>query len=275
MFLGLQDTTRLPCFSSTQVGAVRGSYMDDVDRRLRAVQLFTAVTLFWLFGCYVSWVASGCRPYMPFISDFDLYEPGDTLFTVGLTLTSLLVVWVMIELQLHNREGLYGVGAHWGWHVVNHAAILPGMVGAYSALMLARTPWDVDGFMHGTYAFEIFYKGIYWCVLVNVVTVRIHWRSSSLRTIMLARATPCIAAIVGLWRMVVNQVTVWTEDFDWGAWNAAAEDMMAFCSTSSYPALDRAALWEFVLVLGIVFTVQSFVLDLRMRDVNEARAEDE
>ena len=237
--------------------------MEDWQRRRLAILLFTGITLGWMILCYIAWVASGCKPFMPFISDFDLFQPGDTIFTVGLTLTSIVVIWVMIELQLSNRDTLSSLGAHWVWHVVNHSAIFPGMVGAYAAYMLARTPWDADGLMHGKFAFDIFYKGIYWCVLVNVVTVRIHWKSSNLRRILWLRATPCFAAILGLVQMIRNTMSVWTADFDWNAWNAGPENMMEFCTSSPYPALNVAAAWEFVLCLGIVFTVFSFLLDLQ------------
>ena len=129
--------------------------------------------------------------------------------------------------------------------------------------MLALTPWDADGLIHGKFAFDIFYKGIYWCVLVNIVTVRIHWKSSNLRRILWLRATPCFAAILGLVQMIRNTMSVWTADFDWSAWNAGPENMMEFCTSSPYPALNVAAAWEFVLCLGIVFTVFSFLLDLQ------------
>ena len=39
--------------------------------------------------------------------------------------------------------------------------------------------------------------------------------------------------------------------------------MMEFCTSRQYPALEVAAAWEFVLCLGIVFTVTSFLLDLQ------------
>ena len=63
--------------------------------------------------------------------------------------------------------------------------------------------------------------------------------------------------------MIRNTMLVWTTDFDWDSWNASPENMMEFCTNNSYPALDVAAAWEFVLCLGIVFTVASFLFDLK------------
>ena len=213
--------------------------------------------------CYIAWVASGCKPFMPFISDFDLFEPGDTMFSFGTFLTTVTVVWIMIEIQLFNRERLFEKGAHLVWQIINHAALLPGMVAAYCTYMVGQTPWDVDGYMHGTYAITIFRLGIMWCVMACIVTARIHWGSPTLRKILVARLTPSAAAIIGLWQMLSNQASVWTEDFDWDNWNSSPTDMMEFCTSREYPALEIAAAWEFVLCLGIVFTVTSFLLDLQ------------
>lgn len=237
--------------------------MEDWQRRRLSILLFTGITLSWMILCYIAWVASGCKPFMPFISDFDLFEPGDTMFSFGTFLTTVTVVWIMIEIQLFNRERLFEKGAHLVWQIINHAALLPGMVAAYCTYMVGQTPWDVDGYMHGTYAITIFRLGIMWCVMACIVTARIHWGSPTLRKILVARLTPSAAAIIGLWQMLSNQASVWTEDFDWDNWNSSPTDMMEFCTSREYPALEIAAAWEFVLCLGIVFTVTSFLLDLQ------------
>jgi hypothetical protein len=249
--------------------------MEQRQRKRLSVQIFTGITLTWLILCYLTWVGNGCKAFMPFISDFDLYQPGDFLFSLGTMLSSVSVIWVMFELQLHNREQLNNNGAGIIWHLLNHSAIVPGMIAAYSCYMVGQTPWNVNGYMHGSYAFDIFYKGIYWCILVNIVTIRVHWNSSSLRKILIARLVPSFVAIVGLWQMVVAQSKVWADDFDWDTWNESTHNMMEFCTSSKYPLLNNAAMWEFLLVLGIVFTVFSFMLDLRPAIGDELLTEEE
>ena len=137
------------------------------------------------------------------------------MFSFGTFLTTVTVVWIMIEIQLFNRERLFEKGAHNVWQIINHAALLPGMVAAYCTYMVGQTPWDVDGYMHGTYAITIFRLGIMWCVMAWFVSARIHWGSPTFRKILLARGIPAVAAIVGLWQMLSNQASVWTDDFDW------------------------------------------------------------
>ena len=249
--------------------------MNQRQRKRLSLQIFTGVTLTWLILCYLTWIGNGCKAYMPFISDFDLYQPGDFIFSFGTFLSSITVIWVMFELQMHNREELIQDDAKIIWHLLNHCAIVPGIIAAHSCYLVGQTPWNVDGYMHGSYAFDIFYKGIYWCVLVNIVTIRIHWNSSSLRKILTARLVPSLIAIIGLWQMIAAQSKVWTEGFDWDTWNSSSHNMLEFCTSSVYPILNYAAMWEYFLVLGIVFTVFSFMLDLRPVDNNELLSEEE
>ena len=53
-------------------------------RRRLALVLTVGFTTLWLAAGYITWVMNGCKAYMPFISDFDLYEPGDTISPLGL-----------------------------------------------------------------------------------------------------------------------------------------------------------------------------------------------
>ena len=236
--------------------------MDQIERRKLAIKLFGGITLSWIILCYLAWILSGCKAYMPFISDFDLYQPGDTIFSIGTALSATTVIWVMFELQLFNRMKLTEQNQHLGWHLLNHAALVPGIIAAYSCYMVGQTPWDEDGYMHGNYAFEIFFKGVYWCLMMTLLSVRMHWGTSRFQTIMKWRTGGAVAAAVGLWQMIANQATVWTDDFDWDVWNAAPANKMEFCTSKTYPALHVAAVWEYVLVIGIVVTVCSFLIDL-------------
>ena len=48
--------------------------MEDWERRRLSILWFTGITLGWMILCYIAWVASGCKPFMPYISDFDLFK---------------------------------------------------------------------------------------------------------------------------------------------------------------------------------------------------------
>ena len=53
------------------------------SKRLRySIILLSSYTFAWMTLGWVFWVLGGCKAIMPFISDLDLYQPGDTIFTL-------------------------------------------------------------------------------------------------------------------------------------------------------------------------------------------------
>ena len=68
-------------------------------KRIRGVFIATIVFCFiTLFGSYLSWIIKGCRAYMPFISDMDLYQPEDTIFSVGGTFAGFFVLVTLFDI---------------------------------------------------------------------------------------------------------------------------------------------------------------------------------
>ena len=75
--------------------------------RLRiSIFSLTSFTFGWLFLGWLSWVFQGCKAIMPFISDIDLYQPGDTIFTFGAIGSSFLVTWFLFEIQYYRHKYL-------------------------------------------------------------------------------------------------------------------------------------------------------------------------
>lgn len=241
-------------------------------RRRLALLLTVGFTTLWLAAGYITWIMNGCKAYMPFISDFDLYEPGDTIFTVGTFVTGYLVFWIIMEIHSMNMKRIQSAGYHTIWHGVNHLAVFPGLIGAFSCIRIGSVPWDTDGPMHGHYAFDIFTFGVYWCLLITAVTIRIWLNHPRFRKLIGLRIFAALSAFVGLFQLIATQSQVWGEDFDWDAYNALTADMMSFCTSSPYPMLNVSAVWEYVLVFGILGTILSFLPEV---DFEESNLEEE
>ena len=94
---------------------------------------------------------------------------------------------------------------------------------------------------------------------MTAVTVRIWWNHDRFRTVLGLRILAAASAFVGLVQMISTQAKVWGPDFDWDSYNAMTTDMLTFCTSSTYPLLDVAAVWEYVLVFGILGTILSFL----------------
>jgi len=61
--------------------------------------------------CYVISVAKGhSEAFMPFISDLDLFQPEDTIFTIGLVISAAAIMVILVALFSHKREALVHAG---------------------------------------------------------------------------------------------------------------------------------------------------------------------
>ena len=65
--------------------------MDHLQRRKTAILTMVISTTTWILLGYGTWLMNGCRAWLPYISDFDLYQPGDTIFTAGTFVSGFLV----------------------------------------------------------------------------------------------------------------------------------------------------------------------------------------
>ena len=104
---------------------------------------------------------------------------------------------------------------------------------------------------------------------VTALTFKLFKGSENFIQLISIRAFTAIIAVVSLWQMIVNVTKVWTSDFDWDYWNESANNMQEFCTSHMYPLLDKAALWEWALIAGILATVLTFLPEIKLLSLNE------
>jgi hypothetical protein len=95
--------------------------------------------------------------------------------------------------------------------------------------------------------------------IITAVTIKIWWNHERFRTLLGLRILATSSAFIGLVQMISAQAKVWGPDFDWDTYNVTTSDMLTFCTTTNYPLLNVAAVWEYVLVFGILGTILSFL----------------
>ena len=112
--------------------------------------------------------------FLPFISDFDLFAPEDTLFTVGVILTALVFAVQIVQLYLTQGAQIAALGLDARWMTLNRFSLLPAGIGTVCAVWLAQVPWNADFPFHKSLADGIFFSGLIWCSCATSLT----WRRS-------------------------------------------------------------------------------------------------
>ena len=110
-------------------------------------------------------------------------------------------------------------------------------------------------------------------MIVSAITIRIWWGHERFRVVLGLRVFAAAAAFVGLVKMLSTQAKVWGPDFDWDSYNTTTSDMLTFCTSTNYPLLNVAAVWEYVLVFGILGTILSFLPEVIFDDLSNDEEE--
>ena len=80
---------------------------------------------------------------MPFISDLDLFQPEDTIFTIGLVISAVAIMVTLAALFSHKREALASADMGRFWRGLNLIALPIGLPAAGSTLLLGFAPWQI------------------------------------------------------------------------------------------------------------------------------------
>jgi hypothetical protein len=212
----------------------------------------------WLPACYLSWVGKGCH-FTPFISDLDLYPPETSIFTVGLSGTGLLMMLLMLDLFLIRRASfrVHGLGGR--WLLLNAFCLLPGFCASLGCIALAFTPWNESFLAHVRQSDAIFYGGILWCAIATAGSWKLGRVRRSVGRVLPWRLAGTLFAAGCLGGMIYFAGQFFfSPSFDLDALVAESRNMSAFCHSMSQPVLSTAALFEWGLAFGLLFTIGTF-----------------
>ena len=212
----------------------------------------------WMPAGYLCWVWKGCHS-TPFISDLALYLPESTLFKWGLLGTGLAMMVLMLDLYLIRRNAFQSRGFSPGWLRLNTFSLVPGAFASMGCIALAFTPWNVDFSAHVHQADAIFYGGVSWCAIATAGTWRLGKEVPRIWKALPWRLAGTMLAAVCLGGMIYNAAQFFlSPGFDTDALIAASQNMEVFCRSMSHPSLPVAAVFEWGLVFGLLFTIGSF-----------------
>ena len=238
--------------------------MESSERFRLSINCLAYFSFGWLILGWLTWVTNGCKAIMPFISDIDLYQPGDTIFSLGAMGSGILAAWFLFELHALRHKMIINQSHGVFWVVFNYVALVPGIIAAVSCFRIGNAPWNVDFLEHGIYAMDIFYGGIYWGILSTILTIKLFKGHESFLKIISIRVFTASVAVISLWQMIATVAEVWGKDFDWDTWKELTNNMQDFCTNNTYPLLNEGALWEWTLIGAILATVLTFKPEIKL-----------
>jgi len=122
----------------------------------------TSVPAITLLICYLLWLAHGCDPFLPFISDLGLQHDMFIVFCGGLVISGLLqaathtdACYVRFRLLQENAKTRY-------MHVINFLMTLSGLAISLGIGCIGFFPWDRALNPHILCASFVFFGGIAW-----------------------------------------------------------------------------------------------------------------
>ena len=201
---------------------------------------------------------------MPFISDLDLFQPEDTLFTIGLVISAAAIMVILASLFSHKREALATAGMGHFLRVLNLIALPVGLLAAGSTLLLGFAPWPEFGPLHSLLARSIFYNGVAWCVIQLLLEWRLGRNVALYLDQLKLRALPVAAAFIGLVGFIFFSVKAVAQDegaeetANWEERSQRALSPDTYTAGSLSSIWDVAALFEWLMILSMIATLATY-----------------
>ncbi len=112
---------------------------DTVRKTIRAC---ITVQLATLAVCYALWVSEGCDHFMPFISDTDTQPVPGVPFTIGFTVSGLLLTLLAWQLFRLRSDWISSNPTGARLRSLNTFSAIFGIISGLFIVWIAYTPWD-------------------------------------------------------------------------------------------------------------------------------------
>jgi hypothetical protein len=245
------------------------------NRLLLTYRLCLLLPLIWAIGSYATWVAKGCRPFMPFLSDFDIMQPEGTIFSLGATLQGLALMALLIQLHSHQLRRIRRWGLEGRWEMVNHAGLVPGGIATLSCIGLAWAPWNDYTALHRNLALAVFSSGVLWGAASCLLTWRLGQKQVRFQRALRKRVLASIGAALCLGGLLYCMTTVLgAADFDRPAYIARTYDDSIFCHNTFDPLLNVGAVCEWILIGCLLVAIATLREEINPIEPNESPDQD-
>lgn len=231
-----------------------------------------------LVVCYfITVIANHSEPFMPFISDLDLFQPEDTIFSIGISISTLAIMAMITIIFGEKRKAISDVGAGRIWGYVNLISYALGILSVAYTFVLAFLPWPEFSPFHGIVARSMFAYGVMWCVIQMVLEWKLGHKFPRYFDELKKRALPVLAVVIGLTGFAyfsleaIKEDNLSTEGRNWEELRKLARSPETFKAGTLSAKWDLAALFEWIMILSMCATLGTY----RTAIIGDLDSEDE
>ncbi len=239
---------------------------DTVRKTIRACM---AAQLATLAVCYVLWVSEGCDYFMPFISDTDTQPVSGVPFTIGFTVSGLLLTLLAWQLFRLRSDWISSNPTGARLRSLNTFSAIFGIISGLFIVWIAYTPWDEQLALHLLQARVIFGSSLIWAFLSTIMVREMATFDTRFQEVYVSRRNRATftGLCLGLMALSVVQYTgisVGLFEFE------TYVDMVQICTDLSINEMSMAALFEWAMVLGLIGVVETGIHEVSLLTSHES-----
>ena len=239
---------------------------DTVRKTIRACLVAQLATL---AVCYALWVSEGCDHFMPFISDTDTHPVSGAPFTIGFTVSGLLLVLLAWQLFRLRSDWISTNPTGARLRLLNKFSAYFGIISGLFIVWIAYTPWHEQLELHLLQARVIFGSSLIWTFLSTIMTREMAAFDTRFQEVYVPRRNRATftGLCLGLMSLSVVQYTgisVGLFEFE------TYVDMVQICTDLSINEMSMAALFEWAMVLGLIGVVETGIHEVSLLTSHES-----
>ena len=229
-----------------------------------SIRIAVIVQLATLASCYATWVWDGCDPYMPFISDTDTNPASSPYFTLGFTLTGILLSIIAYQMYSVRAEWINSNSLGTKPRMLNTFSAILGVISGVFIVWIAYTPWNEELALHLMQARVIFGSSIAWAILSTMLASEMQATDMRFEEVFKPRRDRTVFTVICCALMALNVVRFVgfgdAASLELGHFESYV-DIVEVCTDLTVAEMSLAALFEWGMVLGLIAVVHTGILE--------------
>jgi len=235
----------------------------------KTIRACIAAQLATLAVCYALWVSEGCDHFMPFISDTDTHPVSGVPFTIGFTVSGLLLTLLAWQLFRLRSDWISSNPTGARLRSLNTFSAIFGIISGLFIVWIAYTPWDEQLALHLLQARVIFGSSLIWAILATIMAREMADFDACFQEVYVPRRNR--AAFTGLCLgLMVLSVVQYTGISAGLLEFETYVDMVQICTDLSITEMSMAALFEWAMVLGLIGVVETGIHEVSLLTSHES-----